>query len=137
MFDALLMPLRLPGRVVSDVGTATVGLLSLARRVEEHLGSVDDRAGQLVESLRGVRRALEKVDARVETLQALETTVEEEMQAVRGDLNERMLAVEAEVRAMRDPTEQMARDVAQIVQLLPNPSDGPLTRLKDTLTSSD
>jgi hypothetical protein len=30
----------------------------------------------------------------------------------------------------------MATDVAKIDELLPDPKDGPLTRLKDTLTSS-
>jgi len=30
----------------------------------------------------------------------------------------------------------MARDLGTAVKLLPNPSDGPIARLKDTLTSS-
>jgi len=30
----------------------------------------------------------------------------------------------------------MARDVAKVDGLLPDPNDGPLARLKDTLTSS-
>jgi hypothetical protein len=47
-----------------------------------------------------------------------------------------MLAVEEEVRELRSPIEKMSRDLATMVELLPNPSDGPLARLKDTLTSS-
>ncbi|MGI8903082.1 MAG: hypothetical protein ACR2IP_05365 [Solirubrobacteraceae bacterium] len=137
VLGALLMPLRLPGRVVSDIETVTAAVLSLVRNTEQRLGSVDERTGQLVESLSALRGALERIDARVEKLQALEGTVDAHMKGLRGDLNERLLAVEEEVRAMRAPVEQMARDTSQIVRLLPDPSAGPMARLKDTLTSSE
>jgi hypothetical protein len=58
------------------------------------------------------------------------------MDGLREDLNTRLLAVEAEVRGMRSPMAQVTRDVETISRLLPDPSDGPLARLKDTLTSS-
>ncbi len=132
-----MMPLRLPGRVVSDIETVTAAVLSLVRNTEQRLGSVDDRTGQLVASLVALRRALERIDGRVEKLQAIEDTLDDHMNGLRGDLNERLLAVEEEVRAMRAPVEQMARDTSQIVRLLPDPSAGPMARLKDTLTSSE
>jgi hypothetical protein len=37
---------------------------------------------------------------------------------------------------MRPALEQMSRDVQTIERLLPNPADGPIARLRDTLTSS-
>jgi len=89
VLDTLLMPLRLPGRVVSDIAKLVEGVLALQRTSE----------------------------------------------GLREDLNERMLAVEHELRAIQPSLEQMAGDVAKIDDLLPNPHDGPLTRLKDTLTS--
>ena len=67
---------------------------------------------------------------------SLEATIEERMDGVREDLNTRLLAVEGEVRGIRPPIAQMARDVQRIVALLPDPSDGPLARLRDTLTPS-
>lgn len=50
--------------------------------------------------------------------------------------DERLLAVEAEVRSIRPAIDQTARDAQTIGQLLPDPADGPLARLRDTLTSS-
>lgn len=37
---------------------------------------------------------------------------------------------------MRAPMQQMSRDLTTIVKLLPQAGDGPLARLKDTLSSS-
>ncbi len=44
--------------------------------------------------------------------------------------------IEQEVGALQPPIEQMSGDLAKVQQLLPEPTDGPLTRLKDTFTSS-
>jgi hypothetical protein len=60
----------------------------------------------------------------------------EQTNAIREDLRARMLAVEEEVGGMRDPMERISRDLATVVKLLPNPSDGPIARLRDTFTSS-
>lgn len=45
-----------------------------------------------------------------------------------------MLAVQHELHAMSPQMEQMANDVSKIDDLMPEPTDGPLTRLKETLT---
>ena len=164
VFDTLLMPLRLPGRVVSDIETLTQAVVALQQNSEQRLGSIDDRAGQLVEGLKELhgsvddvkgtvdtleqermpafleatgklQESIDRIEGRVETLESLENTIEEMMAGLREDLNTRMLAVEHEVRSMQPPMKTMANDVAKIEGLLPDPSDGPLTRLKDTLTS--
>jgi len=165
VFDTLLMPLRLPGRVVSDIETLTQAVVALQQNSEQRLGSIDDRAGQLVEGLKGLhgsvdevkgtvdaleqermpafleatgklQESIDRIEGRVETLETLENTIEEMMAGLREDLNTRMLAVEHEVRSMQAPMKTMANDVAKIDGLLPNPDDGPLTRLKDTLTGN-
>ncbi len=118
VFDALLTPLRLPGRVASDIET-------LARH-----------AGTLVNGLSELQVSVERIEGRIVELESLEETLTVRLDGLRADLNERMLAVENEVRGMRPPMDSMARDVEKIDELLPDPSDGPLTRLKDTLTSS-
>jgi len=117
VFDTLLMPLRLPGRVVADVGTLAQGV------------------SELVVCVRAMHQSLERVDERVAKLESLESAVGDMMKGLREDLNTRMVAVEEEVRGMLPPIEKMARDVSKIDGLLPNASDGPLTRLKDTLSS--
>ena len=165
VFDTLLMPLRLPGRVVSDIETLTQAVVALQQNSEQRLGSIDDRAGQLVEGLKGLhgsvdevkgtvdaleqermpafleatgklQESIDRIEGRVETLETLENTIEKMMAGLREDLNTRMLAVEHEVRSMQAPMKTMANDVAKIDGLLPNPDDGPLTRLKDTLTGN-
>jgi septation ring formation regulator EzrA len=163
--DTLLMPLRLPGRVVSDIEALTKAVVALQSDAKEHLSSVDDRAGQLIDGLRELHEAVERIelkvntieeerleafleatdrlqasidriDRRVELLDTLEATITEQIEGLRYDLNERMTAVKAEVEGMRPPLDEMATDVAKIDELLPDPKDGPLTRLKDTLSSS-
>jgi len=165
VFDTLLMPLRLPGRVISDIETLASAVVSLQSDAEEHLSSIDASAAQLVEGLGELRSSIDRIesrvnklekermaafleaveklqtsidriDGRVELVETVEETMTTQLQGVRSDLNERMIAVEHEVRAIRPAMERMAQDVAKIDQLLPDPSDGPLTRLKDTLTSS-
>ena len=163
--DTLLMPLRLPGRVVSDIETLTKAVVALQSDAKEHLSSVDDRAGQLIDGLQDLHEAvgrievkvntieeerlqafleatdklqesIDRIDHRVALLDTLEATITEQIDGLRHDLNERMTAVKAEVEGMRPPMEEMADDVAKIDKLLPDPKDGPLTRLKDTLTSN-
>jgi hypothetical protein len=58
------------------------------------------------------------------------------MEALRDDLNTRMVGVEEQVRALEPPLAQIAHDISSIDKLLPDPSDGPFARLKDTLTSN-
>ncbi len=163
--DTLLMPLRLPGRVVSDIETLTKAVVALQSDAKEHLSSVDDRAGQLIDGLHDLHEAvdrielkvntleeermeafleatdklqatIERIDERVALLETLEATITEHIEGLRHDLNERMTAVKAEVQGIRPPLDEMAGDVAKIDELLPDPSGGPLTRLKDTLKSS-
>ena len=164
VFDTLLMPLRLPGRVVSDIETLTQAVVALQRTAEDHLAAVDKNAGRLVEGVSDLhgtvdeikgtvntleqermpaflaataklQESIDRIEGRVETLSTLENTIEEMMAGLREDLNARMLAVEHEVRSMQAPMQKMATEVENIGGLLPDPSDGPLTRLKDTLSS--
>ncbi|MGH2839650.1 MAG: hypothetical protein ACRDKY_02350 [Solirubrobacteraceae bacterium] len=136
VFDTLLMPLRLPGRVVSDIETLAGAVVALQSDAKKHLSSVDDSAGTLVEGLQELQGSIDRIEGRVVELQSLEETLTSRLDGLRTDLNQRMLAVENEVKAMRPSMEQMASDVSKIDDLLPDPSDGPLSRLKDTLTSS-
>lgn len=133
---ALLTPLRLPGRMVTDIETLSRGVLSLQKTTQRHLPSIDDRAGELVKQLDTLQASVNRLEVQIDQLMGLESTIEERMEDLRGDLNKRMGAVEHEVRAMRPPMDQMANDVQKVVKLLPDPNDGPLTRLKDTLSPS-
>ncbi len=126
---ALLAPLRAPQRVVGNIETIASVLLSLQHDTQARLASVDERVGALL-------TALNLLDRNVAELQRLEQTVTEQTDEIRQDLNARMLAVEQEVRGMRPPIERMSRDLATVVELLPDPRDGPLARLKDTFSSS-
>jgi archaellum component FlaC len=165
VFDTLLMPLRLPGRVVADIETLATAVVALQRDSQKRLGSVDDRAGELVEGLQVLQGSMDRVEKRVDklekermatfqkaigtlqgsidriedrliTLESLEETLTTRLDGLRSDLNDRMLEVRHEVREMRPAMAQMASDVSKIDGLLPDPTDGPLTRLKDTLSSS-
>jgi len=163
--DTLLMPLRLPGRVVSDIETLTKAVVALQSDAKKHLSSVDDRAGRLIEALNTLHEAVGRIETKVNTIEevrleafldatdtlqasvdrieqrvmhldSLEATITDQIGGLRKNLNERMTAVKAEVEAIRPPLVGMADDVAKIDDLLPDPKDGPLTRLKDTLSSS-
>lgn len=165
VMDTLLMPLRLPGRVVSDIETLTKAVVALQSDAKKHLSSVDDRAGKLIDGLGTLHAAVARIETKVATIEeerleafldatdklqasidrieqrvvhldTLEATITDQIQGLRTDLNERMSAVKAEVQAMRPPLADMADNVAKIDDLLPDPKDGPLTRLKDTLSSS-
>lgn len=147
VFDTLLMPLRLPGRVVADVELLTQRAGILIESLGELQGSVDriekrvnrlekDRIDALLKATGKLEGSLSHIDTQVQELATMEKTITERLDGVRADLNERMLAVQNEVKAMRPPMDSMAEDVAKIDGLLPDPNDGPLTRLKDTFTSS-
>ncbi len=165
VFDTLMLPLRLPGRVVSDIETLTRAVVALQSDAKKHLSSVDERAGKLIEGLGGLHEAvariedkvntleevrmeaflvatdklqttIDRMDGRVAQLESMEATVTTQIDGLRADLNDRMTAVKGEVHAMRPPLEAMAGDVAKLDELLPDPKDGPLTRLKDTLSST-
>ncbi|MDQ6778832.1 MAG: hypothetical protein M3071_21985 [Actinomycetota bacterium] len=126
---ALLAPLRTPQRVVDNIETIASALLALQRDAHERLASVDERVGALL-------APLNRLDRKVTGLQKLEHSITEQTEAIRADLNARLLSVEEEVRAMRSPIGQMSRDLATVLALLPDPNDGPLARLRDTLSSS-
>lgn len=159
------MPLRLPGRVVSDIETLVNAVVDLQSDATRHLGSVDERAGELVQGLSTLQRSVDRIEGRVERLEqermqafsedfarlqdsidridsrvagleALEESLTDRLDGLRADLNERMIEVRQEVRGMRPAMDQMATDVKKIDDLLPDPSAGPMTRLKDTLSSS-
>lgn len=135
VLGTLLSPLRLPARVISDVETVARAVLSL-RTAERHLASIDERVGTLVESFTEVNATVGEIERQTEQLTGLQTAIETRLDAVREDLNKRMLAVQAEVHEMRPALAQMTQDVEKIIRLLPDPSDGPIARLKDTLSSS-
>ncbi len=103
MLDTLLTPLRLPGRVVDEIEKLSRVLVSLQKTAEKHLSSVDDRAGELVKGVIRLQASVTGIDRKVERLMGLEATIDERMETLRGDLNTRMLAVEAEVHAIRGP----------------------------------
>ncbi len=134
--DVLLLPVRLPGRVATDVAALSRSVLALERTAGRHLPSIDGRAGDLLVALDGLSAAVARLEGQVEELTGLETTIEDRMQGLRDDLNTRMRAVEAEVHGMRPALASIAREVQGVVRLLPDPSDGPFARLRDTLTSS-
>jgi hypothetical protein len=136
VLTALLLPLRLPGRVVADLETLSRAVLALQRTAEKHLSSIDGRAGRLLEGIGGLQVATDRIDGRVAELNGLEATIEDRMQGLRGDLNTRMLALEEEVHGMRPSIDSISRHVQDVVRLLPDPSDGPMARLRDTFTSS-
>jgi hypothetical protein len=136
ILGALLTPLRLPGRILGELGTISRAVVSLQRTADVHLTSLDARAGRLNDGLGRLQDSMNRVEVKIGALTSLEATIEERMDGLRTDLNTRLLAVEAEVRGIRPPIEQVARDVQSIGQLLPDPSDGPLARLKDSLTPS-
>jgi hypothetical protein len=136
ILGVLVAPWRVPQRVVADIATIASTLLALQRDAHDRLASVDDRAGELVTGVGALRAPLDRVDRKMTELTSLEEAVTVRMDVIQNDLNTRMLAVEAEVHGMRHPLDQVARDVSAVVQLLPDPSDGPLARLRDTLTAN-
>ena len=134
VLDSLLAQLRLPQRIVAEIGTIAAAVVSLSDTADERLKSIDDRAGALVEGLGAMDTSLTQLESKVDELTGLEATIDKRMEALRDDLNTRMLSVERQLKKTKDPINQMAQDVAQIKQLLPDPADGPLARLKDQLT---
>jgi chromosome segregation ATPase len=133
---ALLGPLRAPQRAAANIETIASAVVSLQRDAHKRLASVDERAGALLRAVKGLSGRLDELDRKVALLQELEQAMTEQTDAIRDDLNTHMLTLEEEIRTMRSPIEQMSSDIATIMALLPNPSDGPLRRLRDTLTPS-
>jgi chromosome segregation ATPase len=136
VLETLFAPLRLPQRAVTEIETIARTVQVLSGTASEHLRSIDDRAATLVRGIAGMRASMSRLEDKVTELAGLEATIEERMEALREDLNTRMLAVEQHLRAVQPKIDQIARDVGKIDQLLPDPDAGPLARLKDTLTSS-
>jgi len=129
LMRALLAPLRAPQRVAGNIETIASVLIALQRDIQGRLASVDARVDALLATLK-------QLDERITELQTLEQAITEQTDAIRDDINTRLLAVEVEVQGMRGPIEGMSRDLATVVKLLPDPSDGPIARLRDTFTSS-
>src|ERR1700722_3336089 len=125
LLRALLAPLRTPQRVVSNIETIASALIALQRDAHERLASLDERVGALLVPLKGL-------DREVTELQTIERSLIEQTDSIRTEINTRLVAVEEEVTAMRSPIEQMSRDLATVVRLLPDPNDGPFARLRDT-----
>ncbi len=134
VLDALFAQLRLPRRIVAEIETIARAVVSLSDTADERLKSIDERAGALVEGLGGMGASLSQLESTVEELTGLEAMIEKRMEALRGDLNERMLAVEGQLHEIQAPINQLAQDVVEIKALLPDPADGPIARLKDQLT---
>ncbi len=159
------MPLRLPGRVVADIGRLTTAVVTLQSDATQHLSSVDDRAGELVaglgklqgaigrvgglvkrleqermqallEAVATLQDSIDRIDGRVVDLTSLEEAITGRTDELGADLNERMGEVREEVRALRASIVEIASDVNKIDELLPDAHAGPLTRAKDALTSS-
>ena len=161
VLGVLLAPLRAPQRMVTDIETIASALVA----VRDRLASVDNSAGALVGSvgalqgpveqmdrkitklhkdlvkvitqhMSALQAPLDRVDRKVTELATLEQAITERMDTIDSDLDARMLAIEQEVRALHPPIDRMAADVTQVVALLPDPTDGPLARLKDTFSSA-
>jgi hypothetical protein len=129
LLRALIAPVRAPQRILGSIETIASTLLVLSRDAHDRLASVDEQVGALL-------ALLSRIDRNVVELEQLEAAVTAQTDALRDDINTRLIAVEEEVHAMRAPIEGMSRDLATVVKLLPNPSGGPLARLRDTLTPS-
>ena len=161
VFDTMLLPLRLPGRVVGNIQTLTTAVVALQTDATRHrLGRRD--AGILVDGLRDLAAAIGRIERRVDKLEAerMDALLEGVATLQAGSIASRSgsptssrsrrrspsastRCTETSTRAcsrsrprcarLRPAMDGMARDVAKIDDLLPDPSDGPLTRLKDTL----
>jgi len=136
LVGALLGPLRAPARVVADIERIASAVLALQRDARERLASVDERAGALLVAVGGLRAPLDRVDRAVVELARLEEAITARLDALDESLSVRFVSLEQQVHATRGPIERMARDLTTIVELLPRPSDGPLARLKDSLSAS-
>ena len=134
--ELLFWPLRLPGRLAADLENLSRAVLALSRTADRHLPSIDGRAAELLDVVETMSATVARLEEKVDELTGLESTIEDRMQGLQDDLNTRMLAVEAEVHGMRPAIDTVAREVQSVVRLLPDPSDGPFARLRDTLTSS-
>jgi len=136
LIGGLLSGLRAPERVVGDIATIASTLRSLRDDVHRRLASIDENAGALLQAVGALRTPLDRIDRKVAALESIEETITARMDTIHSDLNARLLSLEEEVRAMRPPVEQMARDLSGVKQLLPEPGDGPMARLKDTFSPS-
>jgi len=69
VIEALLMPLRLPGRVVSDIETLTKAVVALQSDAKKHLSSIDDRVGQLIGGLQTLHEVVAGIERTVNTIE--------------------------------------------------------------------
>ncbi len=136
LIGGLLSGLRAPERVVTDIATIASTLLALRDDVQGRLASIDENADALRQGVGELRTPLDRIDRKVAELETIEEAITARMDTIHSDLNARLLSLEEEVRAMRSPVEQMARDLSGVKQLLPEPGDGPMARLKDTFSPS-
>jgi hypothetical protein len=136
LLNLLLAPLRVPGHVIASIETIAAAVVSLERDAHDRLGSIDDRAEALLAALADLQGPVDRIEGHVTDLERLEEAVTVGMDEIKVDINTRMIAVESEVHALRPAIEQMARNLETVVQLLPHPNDGPLARLRDTLTAN-
>ncbi|MCA1680117.1 MAG: hypothetical protein LC777_14780 [Actinobacteria bacterium] len=73
----------------------------------------------IIQRMNALQAPLDRVDLKVTELATLEQTITERMDAIDNDLNARMRSVEQEIRALHPPINQVAADVANVMQLLP------------------
>ncbi|MGI8623329.1 MAG: hypothetical protein ACR2NB_07540 [Solirubrobacteraceae bacterium] len=116
--EVLLLPGRIPLRALSS-------LADLAGMVDGHLA-------QLLRAVRALQPPLERID---EKMVVLEESLGGRLDALGVDLGARVSGVEERVVALLPLLERMAGDLEETSDLLPDPSDGPLARLRHTFTS--
>jgi len=104
-------------------------------RVDRQVAEMATLEESITARMEALQAPLERVDRHIAKMTTIEESITKRMDAV-DDLNKRMLSVEQHVGALRAPIEKMSADLAQVVKLLPDPTDGALARLKDTFTSS-
>jgi len=119
VLGVLLLPIRIPLRVLGGLGDVA--------------GTIDRRAAQLQQAVVALQAPLESIDGKVTVL---EDSLSERLDAVRVDLGNRMGELEERLVAMHPQLERIAGDLEDTAKLLPDPTSGPMARLRDTFTSS-
>lgn len=110
----LLLPLRIPLRALSS------------------LADIAGTSDELLQAVLALRPPLERMDEKVG---ALEESLGKRLDALGVDLGARISRLEEQLVELRPLLERMAGDLEDTGKLLPDPSDGPLARLRHTLSS--
>lgn len=99
----------------------TTELQNLEEAVTVRMDALREDLGALTKLENAITVRMDAMREDLGALTQLEASITERMDGLREDLNARMQAVEHEVHSMRAPMEQISRDVAQVVKLLPEP----------------